>query len=218
MEFLASRARIGGAWMEFKSTVAAESSASPRRSRCSPGRLARVPSCEALGLAKCCSAKKMPKPPKDVPQLADIIPAGLTERQLIERHSSDQACVKCHARIDPFGFALESYDAIGRRRQQDAAGLAIDSNTTLPDGAQIEGLAGLRDYLLEKRRDEFLRQFCRKLLGYAIGRELQLSDRPLVDEMMVRLAENEYRASVAVETIVLSKQFRMIRGVSSGDE
>ncbi|MDP6445644.1 MAG: DUF1592 domain-containing protein, partial [Pirellulaceae bacterium] len=54
--------------------------------------------------------EKMPKPPKDVPQLADIIPAGLTERQLIERHSSDQACVKCHARIDPFGFALESYD------------------------------------------------------------------------------------------------------------
>ncbi|MBP89182.1 MAG: hypothetical protein CMJ64_21105 [Planctomycetaceae bacterium] len=156
--------------------------------------------------------EKLPKPPKNVPQLADTIPEGLTERQLIERHSSDAACAKCHARIDPFGFALESFDAIGRRRENNAAGLAIDSRTTLPDGAQVEGLPGLRDYLLEKRRDAFLRQFCRKLLGYAIGRELQLSDEPLLDEIMVRLAENDYRFSVAAETIVLSKQFRMIRG------
>lgn len=158
--------------------------------------------------------EKLPKPPKNVPQLADAVPAGLTERQLIERHSSDAACAKCHARIDPFGFALEHFDAIGRRRQQDAAGFAIDARTTLPDGTAIEGLAGLRDYLLEQRREDFLRQFCRKLLGYAIGRELQLSDRPLVDLMLVRLAENDFRFSVAVETIVLSQQFRMIRGKS----
>jgi hypothetical protein len=138
----------------------------------------------------------------------------LTERQLIERHSSDAACAKCHARIDPFGFALEHFDAIGRRRGEDAAGLAIDARTTLPDGTAIEGLAGLRDYLLEQRREEFLRQFCRKLLGYAIGRELQLSDRPLVDTMLDRLAENDFRFSVAVETIVSSQQFRMIRGKS----
>ena len=119
---------------------------------------------------------------------------------------------KCLPNIDPFGFALESFDTIGRRRQKNAAGLTIDSRTTLPDGTQIEGLSGLRNYLVEKRRDDFLRQFCRKLLGYAIGRELQLSDRPLIDEMLVRLAKDDYRASVAVETIVLSKQFRMIRG------
>jgi hypothetical protein len=158
--------------------------------------------------------EKLPKPPKNVPQLADAVPAGLTERQMIERHSSDVACAKCHARIDPFGFALEHFDGIGRRREKDAAGLAIDTRTTLPDGTAIEGLAGLRDYLLEQRREEFLRQFCRKLLGYAIGRELQLSDRPLVDSMLVRLAENDFRFSVAVETIVLSQQFRMIRGKS----
>ena len=158
--------------------------------------------------------EKLPRPPKNVPQLADTVPAGLTERQLIERHSSDAACAKCHARIDPFGFALENYDAIGRRREKNAGGLKIDSRTTLPDGTRIEGLSGLRNYLLEKRRDTFLRQFCRKLTGYAIGRELQLSDRPLIDEMMTRLAKNDYRFSVAVETIVSSKQFRMIRGKS----
>jgi hypothetical protein len=158
--------------------------------------------------------EKLPRPPKNVPQLADAVPTGLTERQLIERHSSDAACAKCHDRIDPFGFALEHFDAIGRRRQQDAAGFAIDAQTTLPDGTAIEGLAGLRDYLVQQRREDFLRQFCRKLLGYAIGRELQLSDRPLVDLMLDRLAENDFRFSVAVETIVLSQQFRMIRGKS----
>jgi hypothetical protein len=161
--------------------------------------------------------EKLPKPPKNVPQLADAIPEGLTERQLIERHSSDAACAKCHARIDPFGFALEEFDAIGRRREKNAAGLPINSRTTLPDETRIEGLSGLRNYLLEKRRDEFLRQFCRKLLGYALGRELQLSDRPLVDEMLSRLAKEGYRFSVAVETIVLSPQFRMIRGKANGE-
>ena len=158
--------------------------------------------------------EKLPKPPKNVPQLADGIPEGLTERQLIERHSSAAACAKCHTRIDPFGFALEGFNAIGRRREKNAVGLAIDSRTTLPDGSQIDGLFGLRDYLVEKRRDDFLRQFCRKLLGYALGRELQLSDRPLIDTMLARLANNDYRFSIAVETIVLSKQFRMIRGKS----
>ena len=149
-----------------------------------------------------------------MPQLADSVPEGLTERQLIERHSSDAACAKCHERIDPFGFALENFDAIGRRREKNARGLAIDSRTTLPDGTRIEGLSGLRDYLLQQRRAAFLRQFCRKLLGYAIGRQLQLSDEPLLDDMMARLAEQDYRCSVAVETIVLSQQFRMIRGKS----
>jgi hypothetical protein len=158
--------------------------------------------------------EKLPRPPQNVPQLADSVPADLTERQLIERHSSDAACAKCHARIDPFGFALENYDAIGRRREKDAGGQAIDSRTTLPDGTRIEGLDGLRSYLVGKRREAFVRQFCRKLLGYALGRELQLSDEPLIAEMMTRLAQHDYRVSVAVETITSSKQFRMIRGKS----
>ncbi|MEO2031729.1 MAG: DUF1592 domain-containing protein [Planctomycetaceae bacterium] len=158
--------------------------------------------------------ERLPRPPKNVPQLTDAVPAGLTVRQLIERHTSDEACAKCHRRIDPFGFALEEFDAIGRRRPTDARGLPINSQSTLPDGTQIEGLSGLRSYLLDKRRDEFLRQFCRKLLGYAIGRELQLSDQPLLDEILVRLSKNNFRFSVAVETIVLSPQFRMIRGRS----
>ncbi len=156
--------------------------------------------------------EKLPRPPKNVPQLSDTVPEGLTERQLIERHSSDPLCVKCHQRIDPFGFALENFDAIGRYREKDAAGLAIDSRTQLADGTKMDGLAGLQTYLLNTRRDAFLRQFCKKLLGYALARSVQLSDEPLLTEMQSNLKANDYRIGAAIETVILSRPFREIRG------
>ena len=158
--------------------------------------------------------EKLPRPPQDVPQLPadETATDGLTVRQLVARHTSEPSCASCHRRIDPFGFALEGFDAIGRRRDRDLGGRPVDTQTTLPDGSEIQGLAGLRDYLLETRREEVLRQFCRKLLGYAMGRELKLSDQPLLTEMLQRLAQNDYRFSVAVEMIVRSRQFREIRG------
>ena len=162
--------------------------------------------------------EKLPKPPKNVPLLAETVPEGLTERQLIARHSSDAACAKCHMRIDPFGFALETYDAIGRFRTQDAAGLPIDAATKLMDGTQIDGPEGLRSYLLNDRRDTFERQFCRKLLGYALGRAVQLSDEPLLDEIQAKLAANGHRVHVAIEAIVSSPQFRDIRGADAADD
>ncbi len=161
--------------------------------------------------------ERLPRPPKDVPQLPEDETAtdGLTVRQLVARHTSDGLCSSCHQRIDPFGFALEGFDAVGRRRHRDLAGRPIDTQTKLPDGSEIRGLDGLRDYLLETRWDAVLHQFCRKLLGYALARELQLSDEPLLTEMQERLARNDYRFSVAVEMIVLSRQFREIRGRDS---
>ena len=154
---------------------------------------------------------KLPKPPKGVPQLPDVVPAGLTERQLIEKHSSEAACAKCHVRIDPIGFSLEGFDAIGRTRTHAPDQPPFDTRTKLADGTEIDGLDGLRTYLLTSRRDEFVRQFCRKLLGYALGRAVQLSDEPLLDEMQIKLKADGYRVSVAVEAIVQSRQFRTIR-------
>jgi hypothetical protein len=162
--------------------------------------------------------EKLPKPPKNVPLLAETVPEGLTERQLITRHSSDAACAKCHMRIDPFGFALETYDAIGRFRTQDAAGHPIDAATKLMDGTPIDGPDGLRSYLLNDRRDTFERQFCRKLLGYGLGRAVQLSDEPLLDEIQAKLAANGHRVHVAIEAIVSSPQFRDIRGADAADD
>ena len=156
--------------------------------------------------------EKLPRPPKGVPVLPDEAPQGLTERQLIERHSSDAQCAKCHERIDPFGFALEGFDAIGRARSKDAGGLAIDTRVKLPDGTAFEGLDGLRSHLVNTRSDDFLRQFCRKLLGYALGRSVQLSDKPLLDTMHTRLKESEYRVGTVIEAIILSPQFREVRG------
>jgi hypothetical protein len=131
---------------------------------------------------------------------------------LVEKHTSDPRCAGCHVRIDPFGYALESFDAIGRRREKDLGDRPIDTRAKVMDGAQFEGLEGLRDYLLTKRRDAFLRQFCRKLLGYALGRAVQLSDSPLLTEMRAQLKANDYHISGAVEAVVRSQQFREIRG------
>jgi mono/diheme cytochrome c family protein len=162
--------------------------------------------------------EKLPKPPKDVPQLAETVPAGLSERQLISMHSENAACAKCHRRIDPFGFALEEFDAIGRLRTADAAGKPLDTKATLPDGATLDGQASVRAYLLGARRDQFVRVFCRKLLGYALGRGVQLSDEPLLDEMAARLAAADHRISVAIDAILASPQFRMIRGREAADD
>jgi hypothetical protein len=144
---------------------------------------------------------KLPIPPKGVPVLPEEAPADLTERQLIERHSRDANCMGCHKRIDPFGFALEGFDAIGRARK-------ADTKTVLPDGTAVDGLADLRDYLLTTRRDDFLRQFSRKLLGYALGRSVQLSDKPLIEQMV----RSDLRIGTLVDLIVRSPQFREVRG------
>ena len=154
--------------------------------------------------------ERLPKPPAKVPELPDVVPDGLTARQLIEKHSTEPSCAKCHKQIDPYGFALEQYDAIGRLRSD-----PVDTRTKLADGKTIDGMGGLRDYILKDRHDDFLRQFCRKLLGYALGREVQLSDELLLAQMQRQLKANGYRFSVAVEAIVTSRQFRQIRGVEA---
>ena len=151
--------------------------------------------------------ERLPRPPANVPQLPQEVPLGLTARELIEQHSSVSACAKCHARIDPYGFALEQYDAIGRLRPE-----KVDTSTKLANGLRIAGIDGLRHYLSTERRADVVRQFCRKLLGFALGREIQLSDEPLLDKMGADLENNVYRFGVAVDAIVTSSQFRQIRG------
>jgi hypothetical protein len=157
---------------------------------------------------------KLPRPPKDVPRLPEDETAikDLTVRQLVESHSTDPRCATCHVRIDPFGFALEGFDPIGRRREKDLADRPIDTRAAVRDGAKFEGLDGLRKYLLTTQRDAVLHQFCKKLLGYSLGRGVQLSDAPLLAEMQQQLEQHEYRFSAAVDTIIRSRQFREIRG------
>lgn len=146
--------------------------------------------------------EKIPNPPQGVPTLPEEAPTGLSERQLIERHSSDAKCAGCHQRIDPFGFALEGFDAIGRLRE-------ADTKTVLFDGTAIGDMSELRDYLVHERNRDFLKQFNRKLLGYALGRSIQLSDQPLIEKMTQLQG---HQVGDIIEVIVRSQQFRQIRG------
>ncbi len=158
--------------------------------------------------------ERLPRPPKGVPVLPDdeTATAGLTVRQLVEKHTTDEKCSICHKRIDPFGFSLERYDAIGRLREKDLGDRPIDTRVKAMDGTEFEGLDGLRKYLLTTRRDAFVRQFCKKLLGYSLGRSVQLSDEPLLAEMQSELKAKNYSVLAAVDLIIGSRQFREIRG------
>ena len=158
--------------------------------------------------------EKLPKPPKDVPRLPeDESLDQLTVRQLTERHSTDPKCSGCHRRIDAYGFSLESFDAVGRFREKDLGGRPIDARAKAPDGTLLEGPAGLRHYLSHQRKQAFLRQFSRKLLGYALGRGVLLSDEPLLTDLQRKLSARDARVGTAIETIVASPQFVRIRGL-----
>jgi hypothetical protein len=158
--------------------------------------------------------EKLPRPPPDVPKLPEEegTTDGLTMRQLVEKHTQVESCAVCHRRMDPFGFSLEGYDAIGRQRDRESTGLPIDCRAKLKDGTEFEGIDGLRDYLLTKKKDVIVRLFCRRLVGYALGRAVTLSDQILVDQMVAALDRSGGRVSAAVMEIVRSSQFRLVRG------
>jgi hypothetical protein len=160
--------------------------------------------------------ERLPRPPANVPKLPEEEgDGGLTLRQQVEKHARVPECAVCHRRIDPFGFALERYDPIGRFREKDLSGLPVDARARLKDGTEFEGIDGLRTYLLTKKKDVIVRLFCRRLLGYALGRAVINSDQPLIDEMVSNLNRNDGHLAAAVQTIVLSPQFRMIRSRES---
>ncbi|MBM3725769.1 MAG: DUF1592 domain-containing protein [Acidobacteria bacterium] len=156
---------------------------------------------------------RLPRPPKDVPPLpSEEVSGTLSMREITERHTRDARCSGCHLRIDPYGFTLERYDAVGRFRDREPGGAPIHDQAQLRDGTVLDGAAGLRRHILGPGRRAFLRQFCAKLLGYALGRAVTLSDEPLITAMWTALEQNDYHAGKAIDLIVASRQFREIRG------
>ena len=154
--------------------------------------------------------RHIPPPPPNVQPLPDepASAASLSLHEQLQRHSRDAACAGCHRRIDPYGYALESFEANGRRRSREH----LASLVSLEDreGRRIDGLDGLRNYLRD-HETETLRSLARHFLGYALNRGVLLTDRPLIDEIVAALPQNEYRFSTAVERVVLSQQFRFRR-------
>jgi hypothetical protein len=145
---------------------------------------------------------KVPELPSDEGQLGDR-----TLREVLARHREDKSCAGCHTRFDGLGLVFEAYGPIGEQRARDLGGRLVDTHATFPGGSEGAGIEGLRRYLNEHRQDEFLDNLCRKMLSYALGRTLLLSDDVTIDSMRAKLAANGYRFGNLIESIVTSPQF-----------
>ncbi len=150
----------------------------------------------------------VPPPPPVVPELPhDEAVSELPVRALLAKHREVAMCAACHRKIDPFGLPFEAYGPVGNARTKDLAGRPVDTVAEYPDGSTRKGLDGLQSYIREKRQKDFVANVSRKLLAYALGRSLQLSDEALVEQMEARAAADGYRFRALFETIVTSPQF-----------
>ena len=154
-----------------------------------------------------------PPPPPDVPELEEAgeVAHGKTLRERLEQHRADPACANCHAKMDPIGFALENYNAIGAFRWKDGE-LDIDTTAELPDGTVLQhGIIDLRQVIID-RKQQFLRCLTEKMLTYALGRGMAYYDRPTIDKIVAQLESEGYRSSVLITEIIKSDPFRLRRG------
>jgi mono/diheme cytochrome c family protein len=153
-----------------------------------------------------------PPPPPDVPALSDKGEDGQRQsvRQRLEAHRRNPACATCHAQMDPLGFALERFDAIGGARSLDEGNTPIDASGSLPDGATFDGLEGLRA-LLAGRQEQFVTTVTERLMAYALGRGVEYYDRPTVRRIVRDAAGSGFRWSSVVIGIVSSTPFQMRR-------
>jgi hypothetical protein len=154
-------------------------------------------------------------PPPPPPNIPDLKPEGkdghqLTAREQMEQHRTNPVCASCHARMDPIGFAMENYDAVGRWRTKDA-GSPINAAGVLPDGTKFVGPAELKKALVGPHADEFINTMAEKLLTYALGRGLEYYDKPAVRSITREAAGDDYKFSALVTAIVHSTPFQMRR-------
>ena len=156
-----------------------------------------------------------PPPPPDVPELEEQAESGgaTSLRARLEAHRANPVCSGCHSRMDPLGFALENFDAVGQWRDADAGGAPIDTAGVLPDGAAFDGLPALRD-ILHGRRGEFVATVAEKLLTYALGRGVEHYDRPAIRAIVREAAADDYRWSSIILGITRSLPFQMRRSES----
>jgi hypothetical protein len=146
-------------------------------------------------------------PPPNVPALEEHKGGEpKTMRERLARHRADPVCAGCHSRIDPLGFALENYDALGQWRTEEA-GSPLDNTGELPDGTRFQGPEQLKAILMT-RKDLFVRNLTARMLGFALGRGLTASDFCAVDQIAAQLKDNGYRSRTLIEGIVMNPVFR----------
>ena len=149
-----------------------------------------------------------PPPPPEVPVLDESKQAAtMSMRERLEQHRKDPSCAPCHNAMDPIGFGLERYDAVGAYRTHEG-NLPIDSSGTLPDGKTIQGAKDLKT-TLKGQSEAFTRNLTEKLLTFALGRGLERYDRAAVEQIRQQATANDYKFSSIVLGIVNSKPFQM---------
>jgi hypothetical protein len=151
-------------------------------------------------------------PPPPPPPGADQLPSKpqgevVTLRQQLELHRSNPDCASCHDKLDPLGFSLENYNAVGSWRFRDETSQDIDASAVLPDGRKFNGPADLKKILLE-RKDQFTRALAEKMMIFALGRGVTLRDDCAIDEVAKACQRQGYRFSALVKAVVTSDAFR----------
>jgi len=152
-----------------------------------------------------------PPPPPDIPDLKTVTDDGrpLSMRAQMEKHRENPSCAVCHVRMDPLGFSLENFDALGRWRES-SGGVRVDAASTFPDGTPIDGVAGLRAFIV-KHQDSYVQTFVAKMLTYALGRHLDYRDQPVVRAIARDAGASGHRWSAIIRGIVTSTPFLMAR-------
>jgi hypothetical protein len=150
----------------------------------------------------------VPPPPPNVPALNPETPGfeKLTLKEQLELHRDKPSCADCHRTIDPYGVVFENYDAVGRFRTQ-AKGRPVDARSVLPEGVEIDGVDQLKEYLLENKRDVVTRSVVSHLLAYALGRDVSYTDEQAIDDLVARVAADNYNLQTAVLAIAESPAF-----------
>jgi hypothetical protein len=150
-----------------------------------------------------------PPPPPAVPEidLADPEIAKLTLKQRIEDHRNHAACLSCHAKIDPWGIAFENFDAVGSWRSQ-INGKPVDASSLLFNKQELDGMDGLKRFLLTNRQDQFARAMVHKLATYALGRPLTFGDRASIDQITADLRKQNDGLATMITLIVTSELFQ----------
>ena len=159
-------------------------------------------------------AAPVPPPPPNTNTNLDegAISKSASVRGMLEQHRANPVCASCHARMDPIGFSLENFDAVGQWRTTDGDA-AIDASGVLLDGTRVDGPAALRRALLAQK-EQFVRTVTGKLLTYAIGRQMEYSDAPAIRSIVRAAAADDYRWSSTIQAIVKSAPFQMRRSRS----
>jgi len=155
-----------------------------------------------------------PPPPPDVPPLDnDSVGTVLSLRKQMEKHRANAICAACHSKMDPLGFALENYDAIGKWREQDGK-FPVDSSGTLPDGKTFDGPAAMRQVLADRMPD-FARCLIEKMMIYSLGRGITTADRRAIARIETDWAAGGYKFQTLIYEVAHSAPFQSRRGEAS---